>query len=98
MRKFIHPGQPIGLPLTPKERNLLIEDGLVIDNTYLDRIKDATGDKHEVPFTLDELDDLAGYVAFEANHAKSKPKQKAFDTVFQKIQHLLETHTDDKQA
>ena len=97
MRKFIHPGQPIGLSLTAKERHLLVKDCLVIDNTYLDRIREAPAEKPQVPFTLDELDDLAGSVAVEAHHAKSKTKQKALEMICGKIQHLLETHTDEQE-
>jgi len=55
MRKFIPPGQSIGLSLTAKERQLLVEDCLIIDDDYLDRIKQAPADRAELPFTLDEL-------------------------------------------
>lgn len=96
-RKFVHPGQSIGLSLTAEELTLLAEDILVLDTAYVTRIRDATASKSQVPFTLDELDDLAGYVAAEANHCKSKRKQKVLDAVIDKIQCLLETHTDDEE-
>ena len=97
MRKFIHPGQSIGLSMTAKERKLLLGDDLIIDEDYMDRIREAPADKPQVPFTLDELDDFCGNVAFNANHAKDKAKQKALDAVCAKIQRLLETHTDDEE-
>ena len=96
MRKLIHPGQSIGLSLTAEERRLLTDDCAVIDDAYLDRINGVA--KSEVPFTLDELEDLSGQVAFEANHTSKRRKQKALDKICGKIQRLLDTHTDDEKA
>jgi hypothetical protein len=45
--------------------------------------------------TLDDLDDFSGYVAAEANHCDDKKKEKTLDTVFQKIQGLLEAYSDE---
>jgi len=97
-RKLIHPGQSIGLRLTAAERTLLVEGILVLDRAYITRITDSPSDRHHVPFSLDELDELAGYVASEANHCKNKKKQKVLDAIYGKIQHLLETHSDDEEA
>jgi hypothetical protein len=97
-RKFIHPGQSIGLSLTAEERTLLAENILVLDTAYATRIRDAPANKRQVPFTLDELDDLAGYVAAEANHCESKRKQKVLDGIHSRVQRLLETHTDDEET
>lgn len=97
MRKFVHPGQSIGLRLTTQERQLLTDEALILDEDYVDRIQAAPPDRPEVPFTLDELDDLCGNIAFNANHAQSKKLQKALDAICAKIQHLLETHTDDQE-
>jgi hypothetical protein len=41
MRKFIHPGQCTGLPLTEKERKFFIENCLIMDDIYLDRIREG---------------------------------------------------------
>ncbi len=48
-----------------------------------------------VHFSLDELDELAGYVAAEANHAKDKKLQKEWDRLFARIEDLLESYTDE---
>jgi len=50
--------------------------------------------------TLDELDDFCGYIAAEANHCEAnhcedKKMEKKLDAVFEKIQRLLETYTDE---
>ena len=89
----IHPGQSIGLALTMAERAVVC-DSLVTDDTYIIRIRNAGPDKPEVPFTLDELDDLCGYVAAEANHCKYKKRQRILDGVFKKLEGLLRRYSD----
>ena len=89
----IHPGQSIGLPLTSAERKLL--EDLILDDELIERIRNADPDKPEVPFTLDELDLLAGFVAAEANHTSGKKEQKALDAIFERITELLDRYTDE---
>ena len=48
-------------------------------------------------FTLDELDELAGYVAAEANHAKNRQMQKELDRIFDRISGLLEAYTEEAE-
>jgi hypothetical protein len=91
----IHPGQSVGLPLTAAER-ALIADCMVLDTEYIERVTNAPPDKPEVPFTLDELDDLAGHIAFEANHCDKRKRQSALDAIFNKIEKILDTYTDDE--
>ena len=43
---------------------------------------------------LDDLDDLAGYAAAEANHAKNKKLQKELDKLCHRIGAVLESYTD----
>ena len=49
-----------------------------------------------VLLTLDDLEDLGGYVAAEANHTTDKKLRKKLDAIFSKIQDLLETHADEE--
>ena len=46
--------------------------------------------------TLDDLDELGGYIAAEANHTQDKKKGKKLDAIFQKIQKLLGTRSDEE--
>jgi hypothetical protein len=46
-------------------------------------------------FTLDDLGELMGYVAAEANHAKDKKLQKELDRLFERMQKVLESYTDE---
>ena len=45
-------------------------------------------------FTLDELDELAGNVAAEANHAKNKVLQEQLDQLCDRIEGVLTRYTD----
>jgi hypothetical protein len=45
-------------------------------------------------FTLDELDELVGDVAAEANHAKNKVLQEQLDQLCERIEAVLSKYTD----
>jgi hypothetical protein len=45
---------------------------------------------------LDDLDDLAGSVAAEANHAKDKKLRKQLSHLFDRIRAVLESYTDEE--
>jgi hypothetical protein len=94
-KKQIRRGDKIGLKLTSAERTLLLE-GLTCLPTQYEQAINGTPTSEPVMLTLDDLDDLGGYVAADANHATNKQFQKKLDAIFQKIQRLLETHSDDE--
>jgi len=90
----IKPNETVPIELNEREREL-------IRNTFAD--EDLTGRLRVVPkpgerpifrFTLDDLDELAGFVAFEANHAKNKRLEKEWDHLYGRIEDLLEGYTD----
>jgi len=55
----------------------------------------APGRPPSYRFTLDELDELAGYVAAEANHAKVKKLKKELRGLYARIAAVLESYTDE---
>jgi hypothetical protein len=57
---------------------------------------DTTSTGTQILLTLDDLEDLGGYVAAEANHTTDKKLRKKLDAIFSKIQDLLETHADEE--
>lgn len=79
------------IELTEKEIKLL-EDVMLIGADCEKQIKEAIkkNKKYILKFTGEELEDLAGYVAAEANHTKSKSKGKSLDLLSDKIEDLLE--------
>jgi plasmid stabilization system protein ParE len=47
---------------------------------------------------LDDLDELAGYVAAEANHAKVKKLEKELRRLYSRIAEVLESYTDEPRG
>jgi hypothetical protein len=90
----IRPGAKVSLELTEEERTRILED-----IGYLDPKVEATLRKtpagQPIKMTLDELDELAGCVAAEANHTKNRKLGKILDGIFAKVDHLVTTHTDE---
>ena len=93
-RKQIEPGSKVGLKLTAAERKLLL-DLTCLDDNYAQVIRDTpTGEP--VQFTLDDWEDFGGYIAAEANHTEDKKLGKKLDAIFDKIQKILNTYTDEE--
>jgi Plasmid pRiA4b ORF-3-like protein len=92
-KTHIHPDEKIGLKLTGAERKLILEGLIHIDDELAVPIRNTPANA-PVMLTLDDLDDLAGCVAAEANHTTNKGLRKKLDAIFSKIQDLLGTYTD----
>ena len=78
-RKRIAVGEKIPLELIEKERDLIMKHTFA-GNNLTDRLRavPSPGQRPFYRFTLDDLDELAGYVAAEANHAKSRNSRRSF--------------------
>jgi len=87
-RISIKPGEPVGLKLTPEERNLLLESVVILDEELEGKLRLVVAGEHQVQLTLDELEDLAGCIAAEANHTKDRKLGKKLDRIFQRIERL----------
>jgi len=85
----------VGLKLSIEERKLILGSPLHIHQGLAESIR-ATAMGAPILVTLDELEDLGGYVAAEANHAKDKKLRKKLDAIFSKIDTLLETHSGEE--
>ena len=94
--KRIAAGEKVPLELTERERDLIINrtfaEGDLTDRL---RVVPSPGRRPFYRFTLDELDELAGHVAAEANHAKVKKLQKELDRLYGRIADVLESYTDE---
>ena len=92
----VAPGQEIPLELSDLERDLILEHTFADDElTGRLRILPAPGAPPVYCFTLDDLEELAGYVAAEANHAKNKKLQKELDRLFARMETVLQSYTDE---
>jgi hypothetical protein len=95
-RKRIRPEEKVPLDLNARERELILQHTFADDQlTRRLRIVPGVGESAAYRFTLGELDDLAGYVAAEANHAKDKKLKKELAGLFGRIQTVLESYTDE---
>ena len=93
-RKRIKPGETVPLKLSETERRLIINKTFAGPN-LTERLKLVLNSESVFAFTLDELDELVGYIAAEANHTKSKKIQRELDRLYDRIQYILDTHTDE---
>ena len=95
LKKQIQPGEKDVLKLTQTERKLVLDGLTCLDDEYEEIVR-TTPTSKPVMLTLDELDDFGGYVAAESNHCDEKKKQKKLDGIFERIQRLLDTYTDEE--
>lgn len=93
----IQHGQMIALKLTPEERELLLDKLIFVDDELEGQLRLVIAGSQEVQLTLEDLEDLAGCVAAEANHTKDRKLGKKLDRVFERIEGLLELFEEDRQ-
>jgi len=95
-RKRIRPDEKLSLDLNDRERELILRHTFADDSlTRRLRIVPRAGESAVYRFTLNELDELAGYVAAEANHAKDKKLHKHLARLFDRIWFVLASYTDE---
>ena len=91
-RKKIPYGTKIPVKLTERERDLIRKE------TFCDpdfaKLAVADGKGIRVEMSLDDIEEIQGYVAAEANHAKNKKIQKELNQLFEKLQVFLDTYDD----
>ena len=94
-KRTITPGEGIPIKLSIAERTLVLEHTLA-DPELTDRLRSAVPKRGVcvVFYTIDDLDELLGYVAAEANHATDKKIQRALDRLFERLQGELNSYDD----
>jgi hypothetical protein len=86
--KIINRDEKIALELSRAERELLLT-GLVYLHKRVDEEIRSTRLGVPVKISLGDLDDMAGHIAGEANHAKSERTEEILGGLFEKIEELL---------
>ncbi|MBI5197646.1 MAG: hypothetical protein HZA19_03455 [Nitrospirae bacterium] len=94
-RKKIPYGSKLPVKLTIRERDL-IRDETFYDPDFA-KIPVADGNDIRIDLTLDEIEEIQGYVAAEANHTKKKKLQKELDLLFDKLQTYLDSYDDQEE-
>jgi len=94
-RKKIKYGEPVDVSFTQEERTLILEYTLAgPDLTDRLRIASTRQKKLVVKFTLDDLDELLGYIAAEANHSEDPKLQKWLDSLHDQLETKMESYDD----
>ena len=93
--QVIQPGERIAVRLTPGQRDLIL-DHTFIDNDVAGRLRvaEAEGESIVARLTLDDLEDLLGHVAAQANHSNGAKLRKRLDTLCDRLRDLEEAYTD----
>ena len=94
--RVIQPGERVPVRLSPVQRDLILEHAF-IDPELEQRLRvaEAEGASIIARLTLDDIDELLGSVAAEANHSKDARLRKRLDTIYERLRDVEEAHTDD---
>jgi len=91
MKKIvIEPGKKILVTLTVHERDLIL-NCLILEEELIEMLKIAINNNNNnisIHCTLDELEELLGYIAAEANHANDNKVVNQLDKLYDKLDKL----------
>lgn len=94
-RKKIQPGEAVEVGFSIRERTLVLDHTLAgPDVTERFKIADVRGNKLVAKFTLDDLDELIGHIAAEANHTSDRKVQSALDKLYDRLKATMESYDD----
>jgi hypothetical protein len=96
-RKQQNPCGKVGLNFTAVERKVISVEIMSIDREYEEVLRN-TPTSEPIMLTLDQWDDLGGYIAAEANHAFKKMRQRKLDAIVSRIEKLLSSHSDEDSS
>lgn len=92
-RQRIAEGTPVAVRFTARDRGLLGE--LMLDPEYLERLRPIAGSTDLVgDYTLDDLEDILGYVAAEANHTKNSRHRAQLDDLYDRLTDIQRSYDD----
>lgn len=94
-QKKIPYGTKLPVNLTLRERDL-IRDETFCDPAYT-KLAVVDGKNFRLFLSLDDIEDIQGYIAAEANHTKNKKLQKEFYGLFDKLQAYLDSYYDQSE-
>jgi hypothetical protein len=94
-RKKIEHGTPIEVLFTLVERELILEHTFAgPDLTERLQVSAVKGSKLAVKYTLDDIDELLGYIAAEANHTGNAKLEKQLDKLWGRLKKTMESYDD----
>jgi hypothetical protein len=97
-RKQIEPGQLITVRMSRRDQEL-IKNLVAADPDYAARLHDVPGESHLAgEYTLDDLEDLLGHVAADANHAESAKLRRQLDALYDRLLVVQRSYDDGSWA
>jgi hypothetical protein len=91
-RKKIPYGTKLPVKLTLRERDLIRNETLC-DPDFA-KFSAVEGKGIKVDMSLDDIEEIQGYIAAEANHTENKKLQRDLDRLFDKLQVYLDSYDD----
>jgi len=91
-RKKIPYGTKLPVKLTLRERDLI--RGETFCTPDFAKFAVVEGKDIKVDMSLDDIEEIQGYIAAEANHTENKKLQKELDRIFGKLQFYLDSYDD----
>ena len=91
-RKKIPCGTQLPVKLTIRERDLIRDETFCDPNFAKYAVVNGKGIRLDL--SLDDIEEIQGYIAAEANHTKNSKLQKEFDRLFAKLQVFLDMYDD----
>jgi hypothetical protein len=80
--------------MSSRERELLV-DHTFADPEYAERLREIPGKTGYVgAYTLDDLEDMLGYIAAEANHCEDRKLQKELYKFIDRLSDLQQSYDD----
>lgn len=91
-RKTIPYGTKLPVKLTIRERDLIRDETFC--HPDFAKVAVVDGKRVRVDLSLDEIEEIQGFVAAEANHTGDTKLQKELYRLFDKLQVVLDTYND----
>jgi hypothetical protein len=91
-RKKIPYGTKLPVKLTLRERDLILNETICDSDFAKFAIVDAEGIRLDL--SLDDIEEIQGCIAAEANHTENSKLEKELDRLFDKLQVYLDTYDD----
>ncbi len=93
----IRPNEAVPLELNERERELILSHTFADESlTNHLRVVPKKSERLVFRFTLDDLDELIGFIAAEANHAKNKILREQLHQLCDRIEATLNKYTDEE--
>lgn len=91
--KKIKPGEPIRVELSERDRELLLGHTLA-DPEYANRLRPIGLRRFVAEYTLNDVEDIMGFIALEANNTKSTDLQTELDDLFDRLEVVQSLYDD----